>query len=96
MWIIPVVFIAYGALTPLYLWVTRGKLSNKKAFLLAWATCPFFLSYIYSPLTWQLGVVAFLNALFYLLILVRKETYISTGAAFLVAAVLLALVYNPI
>jgi hypothetical protein len=96
MWIIPLSFAIYGALTPLYMRVGKGKLSNRKAFLMAWTTCPFFISYVYSPVEPQLLILIALNVIFYVLILKGLERYLSTGIALMATAVLLALVYNPI
>ncbi|BFH74265.1 hypothetical protein SJAV_22090 [Sulfurisphaera javensis] len=39
----------YGTLTPFYAKILKGKLSNEKAFYIAWTTAPYLVSYFYSP-----------------------------------------------
>lgn len=69
------IFLIYGTLTPFYAKILQGKLSNEKAFYIAWSTAPYLVAYFYSPLLMNLYFLAF-NILSYFFAIKRKVNYL--------------------
>ncbi|BAB66252.1 hypothetical protein [Sulfurisphaera tokodaii] len=65
------IFVIYGILTPIYAKILDSKLSNQRAFYIAWTTAPYLVAYFYSPLVFYPFLVIF-NIISYTFALKRK------------------------
>ncbi len=95
MFIVPLVFLIYGILSPIYFTILKGKLSNERAFLLAWTLSPFIISYVYDCIFIFYYILVLSNIIFIYMILNEKlRRYLWNGVPFLLLAFLIEFIYK--